>query len=1305
MTIETNIGQKEHLLAISNHFKSQLDLSSTVDIYIFNKTIKRFYKQHSFMEVGPFELEYFTIKRHGKIMHLLAIAGNSKVKPSVAITTRVVIYELFFQNDQFKFTEFQKFGSKSVDSIKSATRQNKTYLVLGMRLDKSAAAQLTNFPAQLLILVYNPSLNTFQFHSSIPSNVISDIEMFEVEDMLIMTVAYYEDGKGKLILQSPVYKLNDNTRIFQLYQTIETRGAHDIAYFQITNGHFIVVANEASGTSSSKTFGVPSTVYRFFEGKYHHVQNLPTYGAVRWKSATIPNCQHSVLLFYGDQSDSVDQVGFYMYSDDVRRFSKVPISFYESVDRNFRPRPKTLLPFMIDSAFYVAIGADNLTYGYSLYEVEYSTVQNESPWQKFEMDIRKMLVSLTKTLTWIEDSVSQLEVYMTKIVYKDTSQNISGIKKFSRSIKTENIDINILEISNGSIFYKENGTLYKANPNKFVFENLTILEANAVEQDKSIAAINDSIQNLIFIDEKTNVTNILHFSNVSLKSKNISAENLATSSCKINGIIICELSADIVRQNSTDVIHGVKEFVANQNIGDDLEIEGTINGLEFPDDVVTIPGDNIITANKTFESEIVFQSLNVSGKINEVDLAEESLSIIRDENVTGINTFNESVYAKEMLVGGRLDGIDIKELEKDTLSLTLDQNVTGRKKFSSKYGLSSLGNISVSGLTNGIDLDKWCRNIMTLNSSSSLKFTKKVIFEDGVDIIGNITIKGKLNDVIFPDEIVLVDKKQNITGLKVFMEEMTVKGSVKATGLVDGVNLSDVVSLSGDDVITGRKTFNASLKLLENLNVAATTYVDNVDISELQRNMLTINGSQNVSGLSTFVSFETRGPLEVQKYLDDLLVEFYVQLMRDAVLLKGDQVISGRKSFLKDIVVAENITVSGLLNGKAFPRAFLDKFSDQIITGKYVIKDLKSATNANITAEIDGIDLEQLERDLITIDTEQVVKGVKTFGGDLQVTGEIKVCCGVNNISLSSLLTKNTEQILTSKEFDSIVVTGGLEVVANNVSVTTTVDGVDLSNVTNRLMSADKDQILKNKIEFNNVVFSGSLIIDTINDVNLTEFAKDVVMLDTNQVITSEKNFSEITIGGNLVTNSTIDGIDVSSVSTDVVRVNGNHNISGKVVFDALKVENITVTGLVYDTNVTKLASEIVSRRGRHNLTGSIVVNGSLAIHKNAKIDKLNNLLVGEDIVLKNKKQTIAGVKTFEKTVKVKGDLIIDGKINGEDVSILDKVAVKKTVQQVIRGKKVFESDVRSNGNIELSDKINGVDLVELDETVLRIDR
>ena len=88
-----------------------------------------------------------------------------------------------------------------------------------------------------------------------------------------------------------------------------------------------------------------------------------------------------------------------------------------------------------------------------------------------------------------------------------------------------------------------------------------------------------------------------------------------------------------------------------------------------------------------------------------------------------------------------------------------------------------------------------------------------------------------------------------------------------------------------------------------------------------------------------------------------------------------EQLIAGKKHFATRISIHSNMTVSGLLDGRVIDQnRVLDLKSEQIISGDVnVHNDVHVSENVSLQGKLSGNDLNAINKDRITLDTDQVI--------------------------------------------------------------------------------------------------------------------------------------------------------------------------------------------------------------------------------------------------------------------------------------------------------------------------------------------
>ena len=110
------------------------------------------------------------------------------------------------------------------------------------------------------------------------------MEHFTINGSLFLAFANYKsDTAEKYNTDSFIYKFNDLTGKFFLYQTIGTHGGHDVEYFTISGEHYLAVANVDNGTTTR----LNSVIYLWNGTLFVSFQNVATIRGASFNFFTI----------------------------------------------------------------------------------------------------------------------------------------------------------------------------------------------------------------------------------------------------------------------------------------------------------------------------------------------------------------------------------------------------------------------------------------------------------------------------------------------------------------------------------------------------------------------------------------------------------------------------------------------------------------------------------------------------------------------------------------------------------------------------------------------------------------------------------------------------------------------------------------------------------------------------------------------------------------------------------------------------------------------------------------------------------
>jgi len=112
-------------------------------------------------------------------------------------------------------------------------------------------------------------------YQDLPTRGAADVKQFSINGSLFLAFANYRGNGGIFKRGSFIYKLNDLTGTFALYQTIVTTGVRHMEYFRIGEKHYLAVANYRN----MSTYQLNSVIYQWNGHQFVAVQSIPTNGA------------------------------------------------------------------------------------------------------------------------------------------------------------------------------------------------------------------------------------------------------------------------------------------------------------------------------------------------------------------------------------------------------------------------------------------------------------------------------------------------------------------------------------------------------------------------------------------------------------------------------------------------------------------------------------------------------------------------------------------------------------------------------------------------------------------------------------------------------------------------------------------------------------------------------------------------------------------------------------------------------------------------------------------------------------------
>ena len=167
--------------------------------------------------------------------------------------------------------------------------------------------------------VCSQKFHHFEKKQDLPTKGGSGVEHFTIDGTRFLAFANFKSDTEGYNTDSFIYKQNDSTGNFFLYQTLGTRGGVDMKYFKTGDQHYLAVANHYDGTSYRQN----SVIYQWSLSQEQFVvfQSIETFGAHSFDFFEITNEQFLAISNYYDGSSY--SINSFIYKWNSNKFEKI----------------------------------------------------------------------------------------------------------------------------------------------------------------------------------------------------------------------------------------------------------------------------------------------------------------------------------------------------------------------------------------------------------------------------------------------------------------------------------------------------------------------------------------------------------------------------------------------------------------------------------------------------------------------------------------------------------------------------------------------------------------------------------------------------------------------------------------------------------------------------------------------------------------------------------------------------------------------------------------------------------------------
>ncbi|XP_035220567.1 uncharacterized protein LOC118193570 [Stegodyphus dumicola] len=717
------------------------------------------------------------------------------------------------------------------------------------------------------------------------------------------------------------------------------------------------------------------------------------------------------------------------------------------------------------------------------------------------------------------------------------------------------------------------------------------------------------------------------------------------------------------------------------------------------------------------------------------------------DKLNGIDTNDFLLLTGEHNVTGKLKFSDVHVANLGTENLNyipVDHFVT-TKSHQQIMGLKTMlilkaDVIDVHEQTNGEYLSEIQHKIVKIDGddiNGQVEFTSAIEVTD-VFFLTKL-INGAIDISHLARESVMKNTAQDLKGPFISTVPQFIHGDVNIAGTINEIPLNQIMTISSKQVVYGDIAFTSPFELYNDLVV---DQINGLDLSEDA--ILIMKENQFVGGTKVFI--------------DDLYADFidmteFVTLdgVDPSLLLQGivkheQGVVKHDSTVFVNVIVKGNLSVSDGVNGRNvvdLESTAWRKSVEQTIDADFHMQQMtcKKDLESNVVNSLHLTDIAKSYGD-------KTINSVKNFSSVVSVPQNFKAKDGVlingqDLVSFKGVVEDNTHQNIVhgTKILESFDVKGNLmtkdlngwnlpaelmkpntyQAVAGPVTflseLTVLSDSLQANMVSfHTLNSLDLEDFIRRavtKAEINFMLLKNkrfahlkadhlTLYNSTLNSVYLADMVKRVVTLNTPQRIPSHKSFLSSVGLAKPSFAVDINGVEISSYSTNVVLKDKAAVISARKHFKrSFQVDNLLVGGYINGIKVEDMNKNVVSKSGDNEIDSIFFFMDDIDVGNlvtGSSLDDVN----WNDLIFLNQNEVL-GPAWFLSDTHATADVFINGLLNGCDITELGRLALyAKKPSQIFKEEMKIES-IEVIGNVNIWSTINGISIENFKEKLITL--
>ncbi|XP_022244737.1 uncharacterized protein LOC111086391 [Limulus polyphemus] len=354
-----------------------------------------------------------------------------------------------------------------------------------------------------------------------------------------------------------------------------------------------------------------------------------------------------------------------------------------------------------------------------------------------------------------------------------------------------------------------------------------------------------------------------------------------------------------------------------------------------------------------------------------------------------------------------------------------------------------------------------------------------------------------------------------------------------------------------------------------------------------------------------------------------------------------------------------------------------------LMTGTNKIRAVQATSLGSLFVDVGNIaatNMNILQKSIYRSDNPEIVKGEKTFVSPIAVRRSVEVGCCVNNFDVArDILTTDKAQASTAYYYMMMPM-----IIQKHLDISGRVNNVDL--LKDLVTLYKKHQIRAHVTMKDDIYIYGDLTVKIIDGTDVKEMKRFSLTGNRTQTMSSKEFVHDVRVQDVTIT-GVLNDVELNMLATNIVRINIPTIISGKKAFK----ESFSVVdklSVVERVDTLKLPSDLFTSNCSQNIMVPKTFQGPLLvmnIYVNGLVDHLNT----SDAVTLTVEDSLYD-KMFARGIGVEKDVIVGRLVDTVDVSTLTRI-IKKDFH--LPGNTMFLANAIVEKNLDVQKKINDLDV------------